>query len=153
MTYHASMNGELSNQGKQRFQKHVNDQKHGTKENATAYSVLWERGKEFRLNQVLFPDASHASMPFTAGKCTKAEQSTQKAHHKMTFEVCACDQSVCVRCVVANWFFLYSIDLQPLLHSCSYSDIERQRCRKRTMWETIILVEECIKALQCLREN
>lgn len=70
-------------------------------------------------------------MHFTAGKCTKAEQSTQKTHHKMTFEVCACDQSVCVRCVVANGFVMYSIDLHPLIVAVTVtmrdSDVERVR--------------------------
>lgn len=73
-------------------------------------------------------------------------QSSLPRKHTTKFEVCACDQSVCVSCAVANWFFMYSIDLQaPLLHSCSYSDIERQRCRNQ--WETIIVVEELYQSL------
>lgn len=62
------------------------------------------------------------------GKCTKAAQSTQKTHHRMKFEVfhCACGQSFCVKCVIANGFFMFSIDLQGL-SSLLQTERERER--------------------------
>lgn len=104
--------------------------------------------------------------------CTKAAHSTWKPYHRMKFEVFHhdCDKSGCVRCVVANGFFMFSIDLQGLSPQLQFDyqfvcakrreveETERKRVRGRMnhmlkVQGPLFCLENCSTVLVCRREN